>query len=47
MKRRLERGEKKKTNIHTERDAVKRDIRKNIKTGIRKIKKVEQDNDER
>jgi len=44
MKRRLDREE---TNIHTERDTVKRDIRKNIKTGIRKIKKVEQDNDER
>lgn len=34
-------------NTRTERDAVKRDIRKNTKTGSKKIKKVQQDNEER
>jgi hypothetical protein len=38
---------KEKININTERDAVKRDIRKKIKTGSRKTKKVQQDNKER
>jgi hypothetical protein len=47
MKRRRKEKRKEKLNINIERDAEIQDIRKNIKTGSRKTKKIKHDNEER